>query len=96
MRLLLTKAYPNAGPPTMRELLDGSDGLFELVRLRNDRLDYAATQMAWHRNLLANRERAIELVGEEVEEMHERFMLGLARLFTRGQLDLMRLTFAAL
>lgn len=96
LRLALTKVYPNAGPPWLRELVAGCSGLFEIVRLRNDRLDYAATLMAWQRNLRANRERAVELVGEEVVDIHERCFTGLARHFSLGQAELLRVTFSAL
>lgn len=96
LRLVLTKIYPNAGPPWLRELVAGCAGLFEIVRVRNDRLDYVPTLMAWHRNLRANRERAVELVGEEVVDIHERFFTGLSRHFTLGQAEMLRMTFSAL
>ncbi|HEU4393536.1 MAG TPA: cyclopropane-fatty-acyl-phospholipid synthase family protein [Solirubrobacterales bacterium] len=96
LRLVLTKIYPNAGPPWLRELVAGCAGLFEIVLVRNDRLDYVPTLMAWHRNLRANRERAVELVGEEVVDIHERFFTGLARHFMLGQAEMLRVTFSAL
>jgi cyclopropane-fatty-acyl-phospholipid synthase len=96
LRLVLTKIYPNAGPPWLRELVAGCAGLFEVVRLRNDRLDYVPTLMAWHGNLRANRDRAVELVGEEVVDTHERFFTGLARHFARGNSEMLRMTFSAL
>ncbi len=96
MRLVLTKIYPNAGPPSLRELVVGCDGLFEVISLRNDRMDYTRTLMTWHRNLRANRERAVELVGEEVVDTHERFLTGLARYFMLGQMELLRMSLAAI
>lgn len=96
MRLVLTKIYPNAGPPSLRELVAGCEGLFEIVSSRNDRMDYTHTLMTWHRNLRANRERAVELVGEEVVDIHERFLTGLSRYFMLGQMELLRMSFAAL
>jgi cyclopropane-fatty-acyl-phospholipid synthase len=96
LRHALTKLYPNTGPPELRELVIGCAGLFEILRLRNDRLDYAATQMAWRRNLRANRERAVELVGEETVDNQERCFAGLARHFALGQAELLRLTLAAI
>ncbi len=96
LRLVLTKIYPNAGPPCLRELVTACAGLFEISLLRNDRLDYVRTQMAWHRNLRANRERAVELVGEDAVDTHERFFTGLSRHFTLGQAELLRVSFSAL
>lgn len=96
LRLVLTRIYPNAGPPWLRELVAGCAGLFEIIHLRNDRLDYVPTLMAWHRNLRANRDRAVELVGEEAVDTHERFFTGLARHFARGNSEMLRVTFSAL
>lgn len=96
LRLVLTKIYPNCGPPWLHELVAGCAGLFEIVRVHNDRLDYVPTLMAWRRNLRANRDRAVELVGEEVVETHERFFTGIARHFMLGQAELLRVTFSAL
>jgi cyclopropane-fatty-acyl-phospholipid synthase len=96
LRLILTKVYPNSGPPWLRELVAGCDGLFEIVSVRNDRMDYARTQMTWQRNLRANRERAVELVGEEVVETQERSFSGLARHFMFGQAALLRIAFSVL
>lgn len=96
LRLVLTKIYPNAGPPWLRELVAGCAGLFEIVHLRNDRQDYVRTLMAWHQNLRANWEQAVELVGEEVVDIHERFFTGLARHFMLGQAEMLRVTFSSL
>ena len=96
IRVILTKIYPNAGPPSLRELVAGCDGRFEIVSLRNDRIDYTRTLMSWHRNLRANRECAVKLVGEEVVDIHERFLTGLSRYFMLGQMELLRMSFSAL
>ncbi len=96
VRLVLTKMYVNAGPPSLRELVDGCEGRFEILSVRNDRMDYPPTLMSWHRNLLANRKRAVEIVGEEEVGVHERFFVGLSRLFMLGNVELLRLSFSAL
>lgn len=95
LRLILTKIYPNSGPPRLRELIEGCEGRFEIVSVRNDRMDYARTLMVWHENLCANREGAVELVGEKVVETHESFLTGLARQFMLGQAELLRMSFSA-
>ncbi len=96
LRLVLTKIYPNSGPPLLRELVAGCDGLFEIISVRNDRMDYTRTLMAWHRNLRANRKQAVELVGEEVVDTHERFFTGLSRHFMLGQAELLWMSFSAI
>ena len=95
LRLVLTKIYPNSGPPWLRELVAGCEGLFEITSVRNDRMDYARTLMAWHMNLRANRERAVELVGEEVVDIHERFLTGLSRHYMLGQAELLQMSLSA-
>lgn len=96
LRLVLTKMYPNAGPPSLTELVNACTGLFEILTIRNDRMDYMRTMLAWRENLWRNRQRAVELVGDELVHTHERYFDGMARYFARGQAELLRLSLAAL
>lgn len=96
LRLVLTKIYPNSGPPWLKELVAGCEGHFEIISVTNRRMDYVRTLMCWNANLRANRARAVELVGEEVVDVHERFFTGIARHFMLGQGELLRIAFAAL
>ncbi len=96
LRLIVTDIFPNIDAPWLAELIAACDGLFEVVSVRNDRMDYARTLMAWHANLSRSRERAIEIVGsEEVVSLHESFFVGSARHFVLGQAGLLRIVFQA-
>jgi cyclopropane-fatty-acyl-phospholipid synthase len=95
LRFILTEIFPNIDSPWLAELAAASEQRFEMVSLRNDRLDYARTLLAWRDRLQAKREQAVELVGEEVVARHERFFVGSARHFVLGQANLIRMVFAA-
>ena len=58
--------FPESDLPTLSEIAQASEGLFEIVTLRNDRQDYEATNRAWLSRLKANRAEAVRLVGEDV------------------------------
>jgi cyclopropane-fatty-acyl-phospholipid synthase len=95
LRFIVTEVFPNIDAPWLAELTAASERRFEMVALRNDRLDYARTLVEWSRRLRANRERAVELVGEDVVARHEQFFPGSARHFALRQANLLRMTFAA-
>ena len=95
LRFIVSEVFPNIDAPWIAELAKASERRFELVSLRNDRLDYARTLLEWAKRLEANRDKAAELVGEEVVERHLRFFPASARHFTLRQANLVRMGFAA-
>ena len=95
LRLIVKDVFPNIDSPWLSELVQASERKFEMVSLRNDRLDYARTLLEWGRRLRSDRDSAVELVGEEVVERHERFFPGSARHFAMGQANLLRIVFKA-
>lgn len=82
--------------PLLSEIIAASEGLFEIMQLRNDREHYGRTCREWFRRLQAHRETAVGLVGEERVAEFERFLRMSAAGFERGKLMLLRLTFAAI
>lgn len=96
LRLIVTEIFPNIDAPWLSELVHASHGLFEVVSLRNDRMHYARTLMAWHARLARERDRALELVDEATVDRHERFFVGSARHFALGQAGLLRVVFQAI
>ncbi len=60
---LKEEIYPESELPTLQEIAAASSGLFEVVSLRNDRLDYARTCREWLALLHANRAEAERLEG---------------------------------
>jgi cyclopropane-fatty-acyl-phospholipid synthase len=83
--------FPESELPTFGEIADAADGLFEIARVRNDRADYARTCRAWASRLRAQREAAIELVGEARVATYERFLRMSAAGFEVGGLVLLRI-----
>jgi cyclopropane-fatty-acyl-phospholipid synthase len=90
---LLREIFPYSRLPTLPEIMTAANGRLELVSARNDRLDYARTLQAWGERLGAERERAVELVGEEVTCRYERYLRVSAELFACGGMNLCRFAF---
>ncbi len=85
--------FPESDLPRLAEICEASERLFEVIRLRNDRDDYRRTLQAWLRNLKANRQAAINLVGEDTVVRYERFLRLSIYTFTMGACDLHRIAF---
>lgn len=83
--------FPDADLPTLAEIASATEGIFEIVSLRNDRLDYAWTCEQWAARLRAQRPIAAELVGDEVVERYERYLKMSALGFRMGKIGLLRI-----
>jgi cyclopropane-fatty-acyl-phospholipid synthase len=85
--------FPESDLPRLWEILQATDRIFELERLRNDREDYKRTFEAWLQRLRQNRIAAVKSVGEKTVERYELFFrLAIHGLHT-GTMNLSRLTF---
>ncbi|XXY55024.1 cyclopropane-fatty-acyl-phospholipid synthase family protein [Sorangium sp. So ce269] len=84
--------FPESDLPLLEELAAAVHRRFEIVVLRNDRLDYARTLRTWLERLKANRKQAAELAGEEVLDRYERYLRLSEFMFTSGNCDLYRIT----
>ncbi|NKQ51286.1 methyltransferase domain-containing protein [Amycolatopsis sp. K13G38] len=83
--------FPGADLPTLAEITVAADGIFELEKFHNGRLDYAWTCGEWARRLRARRDEAIELAGPEIVERYERYLKMSAIGFRMGKISLYRL-----
>jgi cyclopropane-fatty-acyl-phospholipid synthase len=83
--------FPDAELPRAQEIFAAADQLFEVVTYRNDRLDYAKTCEHWYGNLRQRRDRAAAVVGKDVVERYERYLLLSAAGFRLGRIGLARL-----
>ena len=88
--------FPESDLPYPWEVLEASDGLFEVVQLRNDRVDYRRTCREWYRNLKSHREQAVALLGEAKVEDYERYLIIAMASFAVRALGLLRVTFERL
>jgi len=88
---ILDEIFPESDLPTLSEIVQACDGLFEILVIRNDRLDYARTFSEWSRRLDANRDAALALIGEHklrtYEKYHGLFQIG----FHVGAMNLLRI-----
>lgn len=87
----ISAIFPESDLPRFSEVVAAVEGLFEVVLVRNDRLDYARTCRAWLANLRRRQQEARELVGEGPTEHYLQFLEAAARGFDRNVFVLMRL-----
>jgi cyclopropane-fatty-acyl-phospholipid synthase len=88
---ILEEIFPESDLPVLSEILQACDGLFEIVVVRNDRMDYARTFSEWSKRLAVNRDTALSLIGESklraYEKYHGIFQIG----FHVGAMNLFRI-----
>jgi cyclopropane-fatty-acyl-phospholipid synthase len=84
------RIWPESNLPCLHEIVMASDGLFEIERLKADRLDYARTCDAWASNLERQREKASEVAGGVVVSDYLRFLKMSVKAFEIGALNLYR------
>jgi cyclopropane-fatty-acyl-phospholipid synthase len=85
--------FEEATLPTLVEIAEGADGLFEIETLRNDREQYARTGREWLRRFQATRAECLALVGEDRVARYERYLGLVPRVFDSGAAELLRITF---
>jgi len=95
-QFLASEIFRETDPPRLANIADAIEGSFELVRLRNDRLDYARTCKAWLDNIARNREAIVAKAGEEATARYERYLQYSFIGFHTAKLDLHRLTLRSL
>ncbi len=93
---LLQEVFPETDLPTLAEIMTASDGLFEILTLRNDREDYRRTCRVWFERLMAQRAQATAVAGEEVVARFLRYLKFSATLFHYGHTYLYRIGFRRL
>lgn len=87
---LMSQIFPESDLPMLEEIVMACAGLFEIVSLRNDRLDYSRTCEIWASNLRARRAEAGALVGPDQLRRYERYLKLSAMGFLTGKLWLLR------
>jgi cyclopropane-fatty-acyl-phospholipid synthase len=84
--------FPESDLPTLAEVVLACEGYFEVVRVRNDRHDYEATNRAWLSRLKADRPELVRMVGEDVVARFQRFLSLFTIGFHTGTMSLLRIT----
>ena len=88
--------FPESDLPRLGEIADASEGIFEIVSVRNDRADYKRTNNEFGDRLRKNRDAAVRLVGDETVRTFDKYFRLSAAGFSRGTTNLYRITFRRL
>jgi len=86
-----TSIFPESDLPSLAQLAEASERLFEVKTLRNDREDYERTCREWLARLQTNRTAAVNLVGEEVVVRYEKYLKMAIIGFHVGRIGLLRM-----
>ncbi|WP_425990330.1 class I SAM-dependent methyltransferase [Afipia sp. DC4300-2b1] len=90
---LLDKTFPESDLPLEWEPIAAAEGTFSLIAARNDADHYYRTLVMWEQNLLANYDKAVELVGKSNTDEFRRYLRMSAGGFRAGMVSLMRYSF---
>ena len=90
------KYFPESDLPRLGEIADASEGIFEIVSVRNDRADYKRTNHEFRDRLRKNWDAAVSLVGEETVRRFDNYFRISAAGFNRRTTNLYRITFRRL
>ncbi|MDZ4778249.1 MAG: cyclopropane-fatty-acyl-phospholipid synthase family protein [Alphaproteobacteria bacterium] len=85
--------FPESDLPTLTEILEAADAMFEPVIIRNDRRHYSRTARIWRNRLRARRDEAVALVGARRVDDLGRYFRTSAGAFDIGTLQLLRVAF---
>ena len=91
-QFIVEEIFPQSDLPTLADIDHASHGLFEIERVRNDRLDYARTLKEWYFKLRACKADALAQVGPETVARYERYLSLFAVGFHTGAMTLLRLS----
>nr|WP_199349880.1 cyclopropane-fatty-acyl-phospholipid synthase family protein [Nostoc flagelliforme] len=89
---IANEIFPESDLPRLADIAKATEGIFEIVALRNDRNDYKRTSQFWLSKLKANRAEAVNLVGEEVVVRYIKYLSLFSIGFHTGTMDLLRIT----
>ena len=91
-KFILDDIFPESDLPTIADIAKGSEQIFEIVALQNDREHYERTLKVWLQRLKANKKEAVKLVGEEVVAKYEKYLSFCIIGFHIGTIDLLRIS----
>lgn len=85
--------FPESVLPTLADIIAASDGLFEVVNVRNDREQYGRTCQIWYRTLVARKAEALNIVDTETYNRFVRYLKLSAFVFNASYTGLLRIGF---
>lgn len=84
--------FPESDLPRIAQIAKASEGLFEVVRMRQDGAQYERTLKQWLNNLKARRDEAVAIRGEAGVKRYEKYLAMFAVAFHLRGMNLARLT----
>ena len=69
-----------------------SEAGFTIERIQKLGPHYARTLDNWHANLVAHRDEAIEVAGQQIYDDYDKYLIGCANGFRKGIVNLMQFT----
>jgi cyclopropane-fatty-acyl-phospholipid synthase len=84
--------FPESDLPRLGEITDAAEGIFEIVAVRNDRLDYKRTNHEFRDRLRKNWDAAVKIVGEDTVKRFDKYFRLSAAGFHLGTTNLYRIT----
>jgi cyclopropane-fatty-acyl-phospholipid synthase len=88
---VIDRIFPESELPWLSEAIEASERLFDVVSIRCDPDHYARTCQCWLDGLRANRERVVELHGEQVFADYERYLRSSVDVLVNRHVGLARL-----
>jgi cyclopropane-fatty-acyl-phospholipid synthase len=88
MYFVSKEIFPGGELPAPEQVIESARaGGFEIEHVESLRPHYVLTLERWLRNLKTNRDRALELVGEDTFQAYQRYLSGSARSFRTGEVS---------
>jgi cyclopropane-fatty-acyl-phospholipid synthase len=89
VHFIATEIFPGGDVPSPEMVMGAArEAGFEVVHVESLRPHYARTLDCWAANLLARKDEAIALAGQEVYERYMKYLTGCAELFRQGLTNL--------
>ncbi|MFY1621282.1 cyclopropane mycolic acid synthase family methyltransferase [Micromonospora sp. WMMD736] len=93
IKFIMTEIFPGGRLPSAKMIQEMvPDHGFNLTRIHSLQPHYARTLDDWAANLHANKDRAIEVQGQEAYDRFDKYLTGCADLFRNGSIDVNQFT----
>lgn len=84
--------FPESDLPRLHDVSMAAQGIFEIVRLRNDRLHYERTLRAWVDAMKRHEAELVDIAGRETFDRYLTYLTLFVIGFHTGKMDLYRMT----
>ena len=92
-KFMFNEIFPESVLPSLADIITASDGLFEVLNLRNDREHYTRTCQVWYKRLVARKTDALKIVDLHVYNRFVRYLKLSAITFNESYSGLLRIGF---